>query len=314
VRVDHHHPQRRPDRLDEGPAHLARDPRLTNGARGLALQLLSHADGYRSDEEFLAQHTADGRDAVRRQLAELRRYGYLVRERVRGEDGKVTTRSVLYDTPQTTDADADGRSPTRGKPASRSDQGRFTKPEPSPDAGNPRDGTTRGNAVKPQVAPTRGVSASRSEQAEQGMPAGRADSRETRVHIEDQGEEQKKISQSAQAREASRWLRGRYGLTDTEADVVIREARLRAPKRINHLVRYLEGMVERGDLADIVGALQAASSTTPEPGPAPERAPRPPVQLPMLQAVPDPEPRADTRSRAEVIADLRREKGWRTAT
>ncbi|MCW2881200.1 MAG: phage replication protein, partial [Sphaerisporangium sp.] len=219
------------------PHTLARDPRLSNGARGLAVQMLSHADGFRSDEEFLAQHAANGRDAVRRQLAELRRYGYLVRQRVRGPDGKLTTQSVLYDVPQQGEPPAE-EPPTRGKTASRSDQGRFTKQGAVPDAGNPRHGATSHNTANHQAAPTRGESATRPDQGEQGNAAGHAESRETRVHIENQGEDQKKISQSAQDRQAARRLRSLFGLTDEEAAQVIREVRRRAARPVTNLVPY----------------------------------------------------------------------------
>ncbi|MEV7971267.1 helix-turn-helix domain-containing protein [Sphaerisporangium sp. NPDC088356] len=239
------------------PHTLARDPRLSNGARGLAVQMLSHADGFRSDEEFLAQHTADDRDAVRRQLAELRRYGYLVRHRVQGPDGKLTTRSVLYDVPQHPEPPAE-EPPSRGKPATRSDQGRFTKPAHAPDAGNPRHGTTGHNTAKPQVEPTRGQPATRADQAKHANAAGQADSRETRVHIEDQREDQKKISQSAQDRQAARRLHALFRLTDSEAAQVIKEVRRRAARPITNLVPYMAGMAE-GDLADIVAAAMDAT-------------------------------------------------------
>jgi hypothetical protein len=74
-------------------------------------------------------------------------------------------------------------------------------------------------------------------------------------------DQQEKVSQSAQAREATRWLHARYRLTDFEAAQVIEEARRRAPTPIRSLVRYLNGMAEdadgtdKGDLADIVAAV-----------------------------------------------------------
>ncbi|WP_433225494.1 hypothetical protein [Actinomadura formosensis] len=72
-------------------------------------------------------------------------------------------------------------------------------------------------------------------------------------------------SQSARAREARRWLHGRYGLTDTEAAFVLDEIHTRARDPIEHLIPYMDGMAE-GDLADIVAAaldLEAAPAPTP---------------------------------------------------
>ncbi|MEV6984885.1 hypothetical protein AB0M95_26990 [Sphaerisporangium sp. NPDC051017] len=271
------------------PHTLARDPRLSNGARGLAVQMLSHADGFRSDEEFLAQHSADGRDAVRRQLAELRRFGYLVRQRVRGPDGKLTTRSVLYDVPQQPELPS-GDEPTRGKTARRSDQGRFAKAETSPDAGNPRVGSTGRNALKPQAAPTRGESATRADQAERSSTAGQTDSRETRAQLEDQGEEQeKKISQSAQDREAARRLHAWFRLTDSEAAHVIREVRRRAARPIGNLVPYMAGMAE-GDLADVVAAVMDASEAEQRPAAAVVAAPRQGRDRTVAEAISDATP------------------------
>ncbi len=244
------------------PHRLARDVRLSNGARGLAVQLLSHTDGFRSDEEFLVQCSADSRNEVRRQIAELRKYGYLVRERVRGADGKLATRSVLYDVPQMAEPPVTD-SPTRRTPASRSDLGKFEKGEQQPAAAPWRDGPTSTNTKEPQVTPSGRPPASRSEQGEQDITAGRTDSPGGGAHIEDQRGEQKKISQSAQDLEGVRWLHGRgYGLTDSEALVVISEARRRARGEIEHLVAYFKRMGENGELLDIVEAVQFGAKKT----------------------------------------------------
>ncbi|SEG44636.1 hypothetical protein SAMN04489712_105262 [Thermomonospora echinospora] len=93
-----------------------------------------------------------------------------------------------------------------------------------------------------------------------------------------EGKGEERISPRARAREARRWLHRNYGLTDDEADAVITEAERRAPNPITHLVPYLAGMADRGDLADIVAAVQATTEPpdTPdptEPGPAPDPAP-----------------------------------------
>ena len=75
--------------------------------------------------------------------------------------------------------------------------------------------------------------------------------------------DESKISQSAQRREACRWLKRRYhgGLTDQEATAVIDEVARRAARPIRNLVPYLAAMKE-GDLADIVGAVMDATDRT----------------------------------------------------
>lgn len=211
------------------PHSLSRDPRLTNGARGLLVQLLSHADGFRSDEEFLAACSADSRNEVRKQLALLKQLGYLVRERIRDEHGHLTIRSVVYDTPQKAD-----------------------EPPSPPD---------------PET-PSRQVPARRSEQAEQHIAAGGTVSPGVGAHIEDQ-KKIKKISQSAAEQEAARWLRSEYGdgLTDYVVASVIAVARdraARAGRPIDDLVPYLKGMRKPGtgggeaDLGDVIGAAMDA--------------------------------------------------------
>lgn len=62
-----------------------------------------------------------------------------------------------------------------------------------------------------------------------------------------------KVNPRAREAQAVRWLKGRYGLTDTEAAFVLDEVQARAPDPITHLIPYLDGMAE-GDLADIVAA------------------------------------------------------------
>lgn len=86
----------------------------------------------------------------------------------------------------------------------------------------------------------------------------------------------KKVSQSAQHREAHRWLTARYrGLTDPEIAAILTEVERRAARPIRNLVPYLDGMRE-GDLADIVAAVMNAT----------DQADAPPTTRPALAAVP----------------------------
>lgn len=66
-----------------------RDTRLSRRARGLLVELLSHADGYRVSVAALVATGPEGRDAVRGALVELERYGYLARVRRGREDGRL---------------------------------------------------------------------------------------------------------------------------------------------------------------------------------------------------------------------------------
>lgn len=61
----------------------ARDRRLSRRARGLLVELLSHSDGYGVSVEGLVKLGPEGRDAIRSAIAELEKYGYLIRDRER---------------------------------------------------------------------------------------------------------------------------------------------------------------------------------------------------------------------------------------
>jgi hypothetical protein len=76
------------------PNDWLRDDRLSWKARGLLGHLLSHQEGWEITIEYLVAHGADGRDAVRSGIAELEEHGYLIRHRVRNEDG--TLQGVDY--------------------------------------------------------------------------------------------------------------------------------------------------------------------------------------------------------------------------
>lgn len=65
-----------------------RDERLSRRARGLLVELMSHAPGWTVTVSSLMQVGPEGRDALRSAIAELEEHGYLVREQTRTEDGK----------------------------------------------------------------------------------------------------------------------------------------------------------------------------------------------------------------------------------
>lgn len=66
----------------------------------------------------------------------------------------------------------------------------------------------------------------------------------------------------ARAREATRWLHKRYGLTDDEAAQVIDQVQARAAGPVAHLVPYMDRMTE-GHLADVVAAVMRPTFADP---------------------------------------------------
>ncbi|MFV2172392.1 hypothetical protein ACFHW2_11580 [Actinomadura sp. LOL_016] len=98
----------------------------------------------------------------------------------------------------------------------------------------------------------------------------------------EEDEETAGVSRSASEREATRWLHGQYGLTDSEAAAVIEVVRSRAATPIQRLVSYMAPMVPEGTLADIVGAVQLRAA----PAPAAPLEPEPEPGGPELRSVP----------------------------
>lgn len=80
----------------------------------------------------------------------------------------------------------------------------------------------------------------------------------------------KEVSPRARVRQAIRWLKRRYGLTDDESHQVIAEVQARSRTDIDSLVAYMDGMTE-GDLADIVAAVMDPEQPS-DPMPPPVRA------------------------------------------
>jgi hypothetical protein len=93
-----------------------RDPRLSLKAKGLAAYIASHAPGHvLTVEQILAENT-DGKDAVRAGMAELEAAGYLTREQVRAEGGRISRTDYVLRDP------ADGGFASAGKSAPGADQ------------------------------------------------------------------------------------------------------------------------------------------------------------------------------------------------
>jgi hypothetical protein len=66
---------------------LFRDKRLSFKAKGIFGLISTHRDGYGVTPEWIAGAGTDGPAAVRTGLRELEKYGYLIREQARNEDG-----------------------------------------------------------------------------------------------------------------------------------------------------------------------------------------------------------------------------------
>lgn len=76
-----------------------RDHRLSFRARGVLCYLLSMPDNWRSSADRIAQVGVEGRDAVRKALDELERWGYIRRVKHQDEKGRWTTELHVYDRP-----------------------------------------------------------------------------------------------------------------------------------------------------------------------------------------------------------------------
>lgn len=87
------------------------------------------------------------------------------------------------------------------------------------------------------------------------------------------------VDAGARQREAHRWLKTNYGLTDDESTQVIEKVRARGPRRINNLVRYMAPMITEGTLADIVAAVQLQADRTQQDEPQDEFDEPPPPRL-----------------------------------
>lgn len=78
---------------------VIRDTRLSYRARGVLLDILSRPDNWRVSADSLARTGSEGRHAILSALKELREIGYMRTERLRKENGRFETVSIVYDTP-----------------------------------------------------------------------------------------------------------------------------------------------------------------------------------------------------------------------
>ncbi|ETO40012.1 hypothetical protein B808_1121 [Fructilactobacillus florum 8D] len=67
---------------------LVRDERLSWKARGIFIYLFSQSENWEFYETEVMNHATDGRTSLRSGLAELEKYGYLVRKQLKNDKGK----------------------------------------------------------------------------------------------------------------------------------------------------------------------------------------------------------------------------------
>lgn len=72
---------------------------LSYRARGIAMHLLSKPDDWIIKIEYLMRHGKEGKKAIRTAMQELAQYGFLMRDRVMGPDGKIATVTYIADYP-----------------------------------------------------------------------------------------------------------------------------------------------------------------------------------------------------------------------
>lgn len=78
----------------------ARDGRLSLRARGLLVQLLSHRPGWEVSTASLVRDNPEGRDAIRKAIRELEKFGYLKRTQLRDGTEFSGMEYVLQEPPQ----------------------------------------------------------------------------------------------------------------------------------------------------------------------------------------------------------------------
>ena len=92
----------RPRRYTVVDNETIEDEKLTWEARGLLIYLLSKPDHWRINRDHLAAQAPNGVAMVRRILSQLEEHGYLVRQRIQGEGGRIEWESVVYEVPAQT--------------------------------------------------------------------------------------------------------------------------------------------------------------------------------------------------------------------
>lgn len=128
---------------------VLRNADLSLRARGLLGYLLSMPADWRINAESIARATKEGRDAVRGALRELKKFGYIVYEKIQDAvTGQWSTASTVYEVPVQVDGETKGAepsvSPRPGKPKAGSPP--VGNPGPTPRIGSQRKETNQPQA------------------------------------------------------------------------------------------------------------------------------------------------------------------------
>jgi len=107
-----------------------RDRVLSFRARGILAYCLSNRDGWETTAESIARNGTEGRDAVRKALAELEAAGYLKRHPHRDANGRWATDWTLSEFPDTSDVSAGHDRDGFSAPVSPSLENRSGEPAP----------------------------------------------------------------------------------------------------------------------------------------------------------------------------------------
>ncbi|HWU09505.1 MAG TPA: helix-turn-helix domain-containing protein [Streptomyces sp.] len=124
--------------------HLSQHRELSLVAIGLALHIQSLPAGAKIGIKRLAERFPESETRIAAALRELEATGYLHRSRLRLADGRIVTRTVLYNQPGA------GRA-APSAPRSRTRPGEPAAPRPAPSP--PREATRAPEAPQPQAAP-----------------------------------------------------------------------------------------------------------------------------------------------------------------
>lgn len=82
------------------PNTWVRDPRLSHRARGVLAVLMSHRDGWQTSTDYLVRNGKEGRDAIRKAIAELVDVGYLERVPIKRDGGGLAGSMYVTRNPQ----------------------------------------------------------------------------------------------------------------------------------------------------------------------------------------------------------------------
>ena len=78
---------------------VVRNPHISHRARGILCLLLSMPDHWQVNSEWIAQHGAEGRDAVRAAIKELETAGHMIHHKSQDSAGRWSSKWVVYEQP-----------------------------------------------------------------------------------------------------------------------------------------------------------------------------------------------------------------------